>query len=430
LAKGCAFVAQRLRVGAGRPPRRLGGFRARAGGDGLGTGGAEGLGANRVTSLFGKGNALRQLFLLSLLVLLAPLAAPAEEPAASAPAPVVASASTAPKWYEAVEVHGYVDAYYGVRFAGGQDSPNSLRAFDTNNGFVLNLAKATILMNPTASLPVGFRIDFGFGNTMNAIGDLDTLNPDASRYLEQAYGTLKLGDFTVDLGKFVTSAGAEVVEAKDDWNYSRSLLFWWAIPTTHTGLRVGYGVPGVDGLTLQAGVVNGWDVAITDSAYKTLNLGVVYNGPSNTILSLVYYGGPNPTLVVPGGTAIGNWQNLLDLVLQRSFGDFTFNANGDYGILSGIGKWYGFSLMGRYSAFEDKLRISARYEYFWDPEGLRVTFVPQGGQYTEGTVTLGVPVTSNAEVRLEYRIDHANAPIFYGGNANDNTMEAALLVWF
>jgi hypothetical protein len=28
----------------------------------------------------------------------------------------------------------------------------------------------------------------------------------------------------MDFGKFVTSAGAEVIEAKDNWNYSRSLL--------------------------------------------------------------------------------------------------------------------------------------------------------------------------------------------------------------
>jgi len=34
----------------------------------------------------------------------------------------------------------------------------------------------------------------------------------------------------MDLGKFVTSAGAEVIEAKDNWNYSRSLLFVNAIP--------------------------------------------------------------------------------------------------------------------------------------------------------------------------------------------------------
>lgn len=383
---------------------------------------------------------MRKLFLLYLLGLLAPLAANAEDQAAPAPAPVVAAASTAPKWYEAVEVHGYVDAYYGLRLGAPQDAVNILRAFDQPNGFVLNLAKVTVLMNPTPAVPVGFRVDLGFGNTMNAIAAAGPyLGPsyglsdasDAFRFIEQAYGTLKFGDFTIDAGKFVTSAGAEVVEAKDNWNYSRSLLYTYAIPITHTGLRVGYGVPGVEGLTLQAGVVNGWDVSVTNSPYKTLNLGVVYNGPDSTILSLIYYGGPNPTPglpYIPGGVVYGGWQNVLDLVAQRGFGDFTVNLNGDYGVLGGIGKWYGFAAMAKYAALGDKLRISARYEYFWDPDGLRLA--ANQGQYTEGTLTLGVPIVSNAEVRLEYRIDHANKPAFYNGNNNENTVEAALMAWF
>ena len=39
----------------------------------------------------------------------------------------------------------------------------------------------------------------------------------------------------MDFGKFVTSAGAEVIESKDNWNYSRSLLFAYAIPYWHFG---------------------------------------------------------------------------------------------------------------------------------------------------------------------------------------------------
>ncbi|HTP51734.1 MAG TPA: outer membrane beta-barrel protein [Anaeromyxobacteraceae bacterium] len=393
---------------------------------------------------------MHKLFLFSLLGLLGPLAAAGEEPAAPPPAPVAAAATTAPKWYEAVEVHGYVDGYYGLRFGAPQNALNELRAFDQPNGFVLNLAKATVLMNPTATVPVGFRIDLGFGNTMNAIAAASPyLGPsygangnaeEAFKFVEQAFGTLKLGDVTVDLGRFVTSAGAEVIEAKDNWNYSRSLLFTWAIPFTHTGLRVGYAVPGIEGLTLQAGLVNGWDVTVTNSPFKTLNLAAIWNGPDSTILSLVYYGGPNPSLVTgavapypsptygPSGNAYGGWQNLLDLVVQRAFGDLTVNVNGDLGILAGVGRWEGFSLMARYSALGDKLRIAARYEYFWDLQGVRLGV--NGGQYTEGTVTLGVPVSSNAEVRLEYRIDHANKPIFYAGGNNDNTLEAALMAWF
>ena len=47
----------------------------------------------------------------------------------------------------------------------------------------------------------------------------------------------------MDFGKFVTSAGAEVIEAKDNWNYSRSLLFVNAIPYLH---RRAHFIPSVE----------------------------------------------------------------------------------------------------------------------------------------------------------------------------------------
>jgi hypothetical protein len=51
----------------------------------------------------------------------------------------------------------------------------------------------------------------------------------------QAYVSVKLpADVVLDAGKFVTNAGAEVIEAKDNWLYSRSLLFGFAVPFTHT----------------------------------------------------------------------------------------------------------------------------------------------------------------------------------------------------
>ena len=38
-----------------------------------------------------------------------------------------------------------------------------------------------------------------------------------------------------DAGKFVTPIGAEVIESQDNWNYTRSILFGYAIPFYHLG---------------------------------------------------------------------------------------------------------------------------------------------------------------------------------------------------
>ena len=64
--------------------------------------------------------------------------------------------------------------------------------------------------------------------------------PSVFRNIEQAYISFKPAQakgLQLDFGKFVTAAGAEVIETKDNWNYSRSLLFSWAIPYYHFGLR-------------------------------------------------------------------------------------------------------------------------------------------------------------------------------------------------
>ena len=44
----------------------------------------------------------------------------------------------------------------------------------------------------------------------------------------------------INVGKFVTPAGAEVIETKDNWNYSRGLLFALAIPYFHFGTSAKY----------------------------------------------------------------------------------------------------------------------------------------------------------------------------------------------
>ena len=85
--------------------------------------------------------------------------------------------------------------------------------------------------------------------------------------IEQAFGEISLpGNLTVDFGKFVTTAGAEVIEANKNWLYSRSILFN-VIPLVHTGVRAGLKVS--DQLSLQASVVNGWNNDPDANAWKT-----------------------------------------------------------------------------------------------------------------------------------------------------------------
>jgi hypothetical protein len=61
---------------------------------------------------------------------------------------------------------------------------------------------------------------------------IETRDPRASNYFKQAYVSFclhKAEGLEIDAGEFVTSAGAETIETYRNFNYSRSLLFTYAI---------------------------------------------------------------------------------------------------------------------------------------------------------------------------------------------------------
>lgn len=356
------------------------------------------------------------------LVVLAPLAARAEE-AAKPPPP--------PKWYDTFEIHGLVDTYYSGNFNQEQSAPNQLRVFDALNGFQLSYAKITAQLAPTAAYTAGFRADIGFGQTAAILNNTASYGLGASAApsngvgspaVQQAYLSLKLpAEIVVDAGKFVTNTGAEVIEAKDNWLYSRSLLFGFAIPFTHTGVRATIPIPGADGLSIMASIFNGLDNPPGPvGSQKMGHLSLMYSGPSNLSVTLNgLYGYALP--------ADADETLLLDAVVARSFGDLSLNVNFDYRKKGSLKLW-GVAGMARYSFLGDKLRISARGEYMDDSDGLQVA--TPGNKYYEGTLGLSVPVGGSAELRVEGRHDHLSSGTFAGGNGGQTTVQVAALAWF
>ena len=95
---------------------------------------------------------------------------------------------------------------------------------------------------------------------MNVVNSTDPGGLGFAQYLKQAYVSYlaPVGKgLTLTFGKFVTPAGAEVIESNKDWNYSRSLLFNYAIPFYHFGLSAAYTFN--DKYTMTGYVVNGWN---------------------------------------------------------------------------------------------------------------------------------------------------------------------------
>ncbi len=94
----------------------------------------------------------------------------------------------------------------------------------------------------------------------------------------------------LDFGKFVTWSGQEVIETKDNWNYSRGLLFAWAIPYYHTGLRATYARN--DQVSLTGFLVNGWNNAEDNNTGKTFGGQIILKPSAKLAIIENYTGGP------------------------------------------------------------------------------------------------------------------------------------------
>src|SRR3990170_7902555 len=183
---------------------------------------------------------------------------------------------------KSIHVGFYIDTSYEYNFNRPQDEQNQLRVFDMDdNEFNLHLFQLSFRRTPTtegglANL-VGFGAKLDFGEDADVIGATGLGDADDEFDLQEAYIHI-LAPFGngIDIygGKFVTLAGAEVIESKDDYNYSRSFLFGFAIPFTHTGIRIHYPVAPFDFII---GLNNGWDTVDDVNDGKTIESRVGLN---------------------------------------------------------------------------------------------------------------------------------------------------------
>lgn len=219
----------------------------------------------------------------------------------------------------------------------------------------------------------------------------------------------------LDLGKFVTSAGAEVIESKDNWNYSRSLLFAWAIPYYHFGLRSSMPITKTETIGIQE--VNGWNNITHSTGGVTTGLTSALVKPKYTFNANVYTGPEN--IGVQNG-----YRNLLDLVvLLTPNAKFNAYVNYDYaqhnnhrssaeGTNADTYRWQGIAFAAR-QQLTSTMAAAARIEYFADSDGYSTGVAQHVKEFT-GTYEYKVPLGLLG--RLEYRHDWSDQPFFHKGN--------------
>ncbi|PJB95128.1 MAG: hypothetical protein CO080_09385 [Nitrospirae bacterium CG_4_9_14_0_8_um_filter_70_14] len=306
----------------------------------------------------------------------------------------------------ALDWSGFVTGAYTFNVNEPADDTNHGRVFDTeDNTFQVPLAELAV--GGAVDAGPGFNLVLNFGDvadTIHSTGLVDDVN---GFDIQQANVTYK--GFT--FGKFATLHGAEVIESPSNMNYSRSYLFGFAIPFTHTGLLY---ATEVGGIGLKGAVVNGWDNFEDNNDSKSLMAMVaVPLGEKGSVSAAGMYGAEQ-------AANEGDMRGLLDLVASFSPServDLLFNF--DYGseehaaLDGGDGVWWGAAAYADVMLTE-LFGVAGRAEFFSDRDGARGLDTDVWEATVTGHQAFGESMTG----RLEARYDQAADDLFMDGDGS------------
>jgi hypothetical protein len=342
-------------------------------------------------------------------------------------------------------ISGFVDTYYQYDYNHPVSRGVDYRAFDFRSKDI-SLGMIELILDkapdPMGGLEgrTGYHVSVGFGDGINVVNSFDPGNGGAAtgaygggfaQYLKEAYFSYlaPIGKgLQVDVGKFVTPMGAEVIESKDNWNYSRGLLFTWAIPLYHFGARAKYTFN--DKYNVTGFVTNGWNNVVDNNSGKTYGFSFVGNPTKKVSYTVNYLAGPElAPSGIPGIDTEDFWRQTWDAVVTYNpNAKLSLMANFDYGrgdrfitggstpSVSNPVYWTGGAGYAKYALTANDY-VAARYEYLEDHDGFIFgspfsPFIPRLHMH-EITATYQHTLASHLLTRFEYRRDMSQDPIYH-----------------
>jgi len=314
-----------------------------------------------------------------------------------------------------IAVNAFVSTAYQYNLNRPQTGVDSYRVFDYNDNS-LNLDVAELVVQMAAAKPndLGFRVDVVGGKSIPRISKAqDRYNTQFD--VQQAFASYiaPIGSgVRLDVGKYVTHLGYEVIEGYDGYNdnYTRSILFGYAIPFTHTGAKASYAFN--SRIAGMVEVVKGWDLVHDNNGAKSVGAQITLTPVSPLSVFLNWIGGPE---IADDNRST---RNVFDVVtILKATSSLTLGMNGDYGIETGTSrvdpgsdaKWKGVAGYATY-AMSSKVSVSLRGETFRDEGGTRLGTDTEA-TLSEVTLTPAYKFTDHVVLRAEVRHDKANQPI-------------------
>jgi hypothetical protein len=332
-----------------------------------------------------------------------------------------------------VSINGFVSTTYSYNFNRPATRMNGFRVFDfDDNDFKIDVAEIVLQENVEQANDAGFRMDVAVGASIPRVTASRGLfrSPDGTAQdidVQQAYVSwiAPLGEgLRIDFGKFITPHGYEVIEGYDGYNdnATRSFLFGYAIPFTHTGLRLTYSASRQFSASVMA--MNGWDVVKDNNRAKSACAQLLLAPVNDLTLSLAYIGGAERD------NNDSDLRHLFDLVaIWKPSDRFSIGINGDYGVESNAvaagqsALWQGVAAYMKLSIGEP-FTLALRGEYFEDRDGAR-TGIAQ--ILKELTLTPEYHPMKEIAFRMDLRIDLSTANVFDRNGTATNYQPTLLL---
>lgn len=347
--------------------------------------------------------------------------------AALAPLSIAAQAqNTGSDFFKDLQISGFLDIYY--QYSGNNPRAGTFlpfRNFDVrDNDFQIAAALLSVVKPTSDKEPFGFTVNLLAGKD----ADIETAGePNGSgddlKYFHQAYVTYAVpkAGLTFDLGKFQTWIGLESPFAANNDLYSLSFVFTLGQPIYHVGLRATKTLD-KSGTTLGLYGVNGWNEA--DDSNRSKSYGASLSHTFGKVSAgLNYYGGNEGSSAADNtngfellDSGVSNVQ-LGDLVLSAQITPkLKLAANADYAAIADVssgaprGHYSSYDVLGRYQ-FSKSFGVTARYDNFFDPDGVRSGF---DARFNSGALGCELATGTHSQLRFEVRHDESNRRVFEG----------------
>jgi hypothetical protein len=325
-------------------------------------------------------------------------------------------------------VNGFLSTSYSHNFNEPPSGTNQFRVFDfDDNSFKVDVAEIVIQKAVSGPGEGGFRIDAVAGSSVPRVSASAGLFQGQDFDLQQAFVSYVVpvgSGLRVDAGKFVTHMGNELIDGYDGFNdnATRSFLFGYAIPFTHTGIKATYSFS--DQLAGMIEITNGWDVARDNNSSKSIAGQIAWTPAKAVSVYANFITGPERA-----GVNSDPRNNFEVIVLWKATDSTVFTLDADWGTEKGAvvpgetAQWWAIAGYARLGVSRN-FTLCLRGEYFDDRDGAR-TGVPQ--RLKEVTLTPEFKLGTHFVFRADLRFDYSDVPVFQKGDGSAKQQPTLLL---